>query len=65
MEKSAELKAKGVGTIACISVNDAFVMRAWKEDLKINDEVFFLIILAAHCRDIRISVDPIAKLLRN
>lgn len=40
VEKSAELKAKGVDTIACISVNDAFVMRAWKENLKINDEVF-------------------------
>ncbi|KAK4749303.1 hypothetical protein SAY87_026752 [Trapa incisa] len=42
VEKSAELKAKGVDTIACISVNDAFVMRAWKEDLKINDEVLLL-----------------------
>ncbi|KAF4400409.1 hypothetical protein G4B88_018751 [Cannabis sativa] len=38
VEKSAELKSKGVDTIACISVNDAFVMKAWKEDLKVNDE---------------------------
>ncbi|OIW05118.1 hypothetical protein TanjilG_02591 [Lupinus angustifolius] len=42
VEKSAELKAKGVDTIACISVNDAFVMSAWKKDLKINDEVLLL-----------------------
>ncbi|XP_044468290.1 peroxiredoxin-2E-2, chloroplastic [Mangifera indica] len=42
VEKSAELKAKGVDTIACISVNDAFVMRAWKENLGIKDEVLLL-----------------------
>lgn len=42
VEKSAELKARGVDTIACISVNDAFVMKAWKEDLKVKDEVLLL-----------------------
>ncbi|KAJ4979344.1 hypothetical protein NE237_010124 [Protea cynaroides] len=42
VEKSGELKAKGIDTIACISVNDAFVMKAWKEDLKIVDEVLLL-----------------------
>ncbi len=29
VEKAAELKAKGVDEIACIAVNDAFVMNAW------------------------------------
>ena len=29
VEKAAAIKAKGVDTIACISVNDAFVMGAW------------------------------------
>ncbi|KAG6528862.1 peroxiredoxin-2E-1, chloroplastic-like [Zingiber officinale] len=42
VEKAGELRAKGVDTIACISVNDAFVMRAWKKDLNIGDEVLLL-----------------------
>ncbi|KVH90470.1 peroxiredoxin-2E-1, chloroplastic-like [Cynara cardunculus var. scolymus] len=42
VEKSGDLKAKGVSTIACISVNDAFVMKAWKADRKIGDEVLLL-----------------------
>ncbi|KAF6146805.1 hypothetical protein GIB67_007519 [Kingdonia uniflora] len=43
VEKADELKAKGVETIACISVNDAFVMKAWKEDLKIEDDKVLLL----------------------
>lgn len=41
-EKAGELRAKGVGTVACVSVNDAFVMRAWKEALGLGDEVMLL-----------------------
>jgi len=29
VEKAQEIKAKGINTIACIAVNDAFVMDAW------------------------------------
>jgi len=29
VEKAAELKARGVDEIACVAVNDAFVMGAW------------------------------------
>lgn len=29
VEKAGDLKAKGIDTIACIAVNDAFVMNAW------------------------------------
>ncbi|GAB2300670.1 hypothetical protein Dimus_034704 [Dionaea muscipula] len=42
VNNSQALKSKGVDVIACISVNDAFVMKAWKEQLKIDDEVLLL-----------------------
>jgi len=31
VEKAGELKAKGINEIACISVNDPFVMQAWND----------------------------------
>ncbi|KAI5069188.1 hypothetical protein GOP47_0015489 [Adiantum capillus-veneris] len=42
VEKADALRAKGIDTIACISVNDAFVMRAWGESLGVNDKVLLL-----------------------
>ncbi|MEN9856065.1 MAG: hypothetical protein RLZZ157_1191 [Pseudomonadota bacterium] len=41
-DKHAELAAKGVDTIACLSVNDAFVMGAWAKDQGIGDEILML-----------------------
>ena len=35
-------KGKGVNTIAIVSVNDAFVMNAWKRDTDQRDEATFL-----------------------
>lgn len=32
VEQAAELKSKGIDEIACISVNDAFVMAAWGKE---------------------------------
>lgn len=37
--RRGELAAKGVDTVACISVNDAFVMGAWGESQKVGDDV--------------------------
>jgi peroxiredoxin len=39
---AAELKAKGVDTIACVSVNDVFVMKAWGESQGVGDDVLML-----------------------
>jgi peroxiredoxin len=40
--RSEELAAKGVTTVACISVNDAFVMNAWGKDQNVDDKVVML-----------------------
>ena len=37
-----DIKAKGVDVIACLSVNDAFVMRAWAEDQAVGDDIVML-----------------------
>ncbi|HKY95299.1 MAG TPA: peroxiredoxin [Kiloniellales bacterium] len=42
LAKSADLKAKGVDTIACLSVNDAFVMGAWGKDQRVEDKILML-----------------------
>ena len=41
-EHAAELKAKGVDTIACVSVNDVFVMKAWGENQGVGDDILML-----------------------
>ena len=42
VEKAEAIKAKGVDTIACLSVNDAFVMGAWGRDQGVGDKVAML-----------------------
>ena len=37
-----ELKNKGIDTVACLSVNDAFVMDAWGKDQHVEDKVMML-----------------------
>jgi peroxiredoxin len=41
-EHVADFKAKGVDTIACLSVNDAFVMKAWGESQGVGDDILML-----------------------
>jgi peroxiredoxin len=40
--RADDLKGKGVDTIACVSVNDAFVMAAWGEAREVGDKVLLL-----------------------
>ena len=42
VEQAAAIKDKGVDTIACLSVNDAFVMAAWAEDQNVGDAILML-----------------------
>jgi peroxiredoxin len=40
--KAAEFRAKGVDAIACVSVNDVFVMKAWGDDQGVGEDVMML-----------------------
>ena len=42
LERAGEIKARGVDTIACVSVNDAFVMAAWGRDRGASDDILML-----------------------
>ena len=42
VNQADELLGKGVDSIACMSVNDVFVMDAWGKDQKVTDKVMIL-----------------------
>ena len=42
VQQAEAIRAKGVDTIACLSVNDAFVMGAWGKDQGVEDKVLML-----------------------
>ena len=42
VEKAADLKGKGVDKIACLAVNDAFVMKAWGKAQAVEGKVDML-----------------------
>jgi peroxiredoxin len=42
VEKADAIKNKGIDTIACVSVNDAFVMNAWGKAENVDNKVMML-----------------------
>jgi peroxiredoxin len=41
-EQASAIKAKGVDTIACLSVNDVFVMSAWSKSADLGPDILML-----------------------
>ncbi len=55
---AGSFKAKGVETIACVSVNDAFVMDAWGKDQNVGGKVMMIADGSADfCRAIGLELD--------
>lgn len=42
LERADKIRSKGVDSIACLSVNDAYVMDAWRKDQGIEEEIEML-----------------------
>lgn len=42
VDQAAALKSKNVDTVACMAVNDVFVMDAWGKDRGVGDDVLML-----------------------
>ena len=42
LQNAEQFKSKGVSTIACLSVNDAFVMDAWGKNQNVGEKVMML-----------------------
>jgi peroxiredoxin len=42
VQPAADFKAKGVDTVACMAVNDVFVMKAWGKASAVDDTVLML-----------------------
>lgn len=56
--RAEDLKAKGVDRVACISVNDAFVMKAWGEAQGVGDSVTLIADgSAAFTKELGLEVD--------
>ena len=42
IENSEEILSKGIDEIICLAVNNAFIMKAWENELSASDKVTFL-----------------------
>jgi len=60
--KSDEIFAKGVDSIICISVNDAYVMGAWGEQQNVDDRIMMIADGSANfTRAVGLDLDLIAR----
>ncbi len=62
VEQADALKAKGVDTIVCLAVNDAFVMGAWGKDQNVGDKILMLADgSAAFTKALGLELDLVAR----
>jgi len=62
VQKADEIKAKGVDTVACMAVNDPFVMEAWGKDQNVGDKVLMLADGSAKfARDLGLELDLVDR----
>jgi peroxiredoxin (alkyl hydroperoxide reductase subunit C) len=62
VQHAADIKAKGVDTIVCMSVNDAFVMGAWAKDQGVDDSIVMLADgSAAFTKALGLELDLVAR----
>jgi glutaredoxin/glutathione-dependent peroxiredoxin len=62
IQQADALKAKGVDTIVCLAVNDAFVMGAWAKDQGVGDKVVMLADgSAAFTKALGLELDLVAR----
>ncbi|KAG7282724.1 hypothetical protein CRUP_017650, partial [Coryphaenoides rupestris] len=69
VEQAAELKTKGVQEIACVAVNDAFVMAAWGKEHGVEGKVRMLAdptgAFTKVAVDLLLDKDPVVEALGN
>ena len=62
VQEADAIHAKGVDTIACISVNDVFVMGAWGKDQAVGDKILLLADgSAAFAKALGLELDLVAR----
>ena len=62
VQEAGALRAKGVDTVACLAVNDVFVMGAWAKDQDVGDKVLMLADgSAAFTKALGLELDLVAR----
>ncbi len=62
VQHAGDIKAKGVDTIVCMAVNDAFVMGAWAKDQGVDDSIVMLADgSAAFTKALGLELDLVAR----